>query len=255
MMRTPQRIGLVLGLVFGCMCPALHAAEAKAAEKTLAGKKAVEPPAAVPGGKEKAVTLDPKEEIAVIETALGSFKLRFYPDAAPKAVENFKGLAKKGYYNGVIFHRVIDGFMIQGGDPEGTGSGGQSIWGKPFGIETAPKYKFNRKGLLAMAKTSDPISQGSQFFITLGACTHLDGQYTIFGEVVSGMDLVEKIGKAKKGPQDRPVEPVAMKKVTLTTAGAAESGAPAPKAGEGKAAQKVEPKTEGKVAPKAEKKT
>jgi cyclophilin family peptidyl-prolyl cis-trans isomerase len=182
-------------------------------------------------------------EIAVMETNLGTIKLKFFPDAAPKAVENFKGLAKKGYYNGVTFHRVIDGFMLQGGDPTASGRGGESLWGKPFEDEFSPKYRFDRKGLLAMANAG-PRTNGSQFFITLGPTPHLNDRHTIFGEVISGMDVVEKIGKVKKGRNDKPLEPVVMKKVTIEpapkpddTKGDKTAPKPEPKAGE-KAAEK-----------------
>jgi peptidylprolyl isomerase len=153
-------------------------------------------------------------EIAVIETNKGTIKIKFFPDIAPKAVENFTSLAQKGYYNGVTFHRVIDGFMIQGGDPDGTGRGGKSVWGKPFADEFSPKYRFDRKGLLAMANAG-PGTNGSQFFITLAPTPHLNDKHTIFGEVVGGMDVVEKIGKVAKGPGDKPVEPVKMTKITF----------------------------------------
>ena len=165
-------------------------------------------------GKEKAMPTGSKGEMAVIETNLGTIKVKFFPDVAPKAVENFLGLASKGYYNGIIFHRVIDGFMIQGGDPTGTGGGGKSIWGREFEDEFSPKYRFDRKGLLAMANAG-PRTNGSQFFITLAPTPHLNNRHTIFGEVVSGMDVVEKIGKVKKGPGDRPLEDVKMVKVTV----------------------------------------
>jgi cyclophilin family peptidyl-prolyl cis-trans isomerase len=154
------------------------------------------------------------DEVAVMETNHGTIKLKFFPDAAPKAVENFKGLAKKGYYDGVTFHRVIDGFMIQGGDPRGTGTGGESLWGKPFEDEFSPKVRFDRKGLLAMANAG-PRTNGSQFFITLGPTPHLNDRHTIFGEVISGMDVVEKIGKVAKGRNDKPTEPVVMNKVNI----------------------------------------
>src|SRR6185295_8535359 len=114
------------------------------------------------------------------------------PKEAPKTVENFTRLAKKGYYNNLIFHRVIDGFMIQGGDPQGTGMGGESIWGKAFEDEFSEKLKFEKKGLLAMAN-SGPNTNGSQFFITLVPTPWLNGNHTIFGEVVSGYETVEKI--------------------------------------------------------------
>jgi cyclophilin family peptidyl-prolyl cis-trans isomerase len=165
-------------------------------------------------GKDKPMALGSKGELAVIETNLGTMKIKFFSDAAPKAVENFLGLAQKGYYNGLIFHRVIDRFMIQGGDPTGTGAGGESLWGKDFEDEFSPKYRFNKKGLLAMANRG-PRTNGSQFFITLVPTPHLNDKHTIFGEVVEGLDVVDKIGKVKTGAQDRPIDPVKMVKVIV----------------------------------------
>jgi len=181
-------------------------------------------------GKELPLPTGSKGEIAVMETNHGTIKIKFYADAAPKAVENFLGLAAKGYYNGVTFHRVIDGFMIQGGDPTGTGAGGKSLWGTEFEDEFSPNHRFERKGLLAMANRG-PRTNGSQFFITLGPTPHLNNRHTIFGEVTEGMDVVEKIAKVQKGPRDKPVEAVVMKKVTVEAAPAKPSD---PKAGDAK---------------------
>jgi cyclophilin family peptidyl-prolyl cis-trans isomerase len=160
-------------------------------------------------------------EIALMETNMGTVKIKFFPDVAPKAVENFKGLAAKGYYNSVTFHRVIDGFMIQGGDPTASGRGGQSLWGAPFEDEFSPKYRFDRKGLLAMANAG-PKTNGSQFFITLAPTPHLNDRHTIFGEVIEGMDVVEKIGKVQTSkPGDKPVSAVTITKLTIKPAPAA----------------------------------
>jgi cyclophilin family peptidyl-prolyl cis-trans isomerase len=123
-------------------------------------------------------------------------------------------LARTGKYDGVIFHRVIDGFMIQGGDPTGTGRGGQSIWGKPFEDEVKSGLSFARKGLLAMANAG-PNTNGSQFFITLAPTGWLDGRHTIFGEVEAGMEVVEAIGKSPTGPGDRPLEKVVIERCTV----------------------------------------
>lgn len=153
------------------------------------------------------------KNVVVMETSMGTIELLLFADKAPKTVENFLGLVNKGYYNGIIFHRVIDGFMIQGGDPTGTGTGGESIWKKPFEDEFHPSLKFDRKGLLAMAN-SGPNTNGSQFFITLVPTSWLNNRHTIFGEVIKGMDVVEAIGKvATKKPGDRPLTDVTMKKV------------------------------------------
>jgi len=147
-----------------------------------------------------------KEPIMVVlEMNKGNIEVMLYKDFAPKTVENFLGLVEKGYYNGIIFHRVIPEFMIQGGDPTGTGRGGTSIWGKPFEDEVTPSLKFDRKGILAMANAG-PGTNGSQFFITTAATPWLNMKHTIFGEVVKGYDVVEAIEKTKTGSGDRPVE-------------------------------------------------
>jgi peptidylprolyl isomerase len=140
---------------------------------------------------------------AVLETNQGVIELRLFPETAPKACENFAGLIEKGYYNGIIFHRVIPAFMLQGGDPTGTGSGGASIWGRNFEDECKPDVKFDRKGLLAMANAG-PGTNGSQFFITTAATPWLHMKHTIFGEVVKGYDVVEKIEKTETDMGDRP---------------------------------------------------
>jgi cyclophilin family peptidyl-prolyl cis-trans isomerase len=156
-----------------------------------------------------------KKEIAVIKTNMGTIELELFPKEAPKAVENFTKLANKGYYDGVTFHRVIDNFMIQGGDPTGTGRGGESIWGESFKDEISPNLKFDKAGILAMANAG-PNTNGSQFFITLAATPWLDGHYTIFGKVIEGMDVVKAIGKVKTTkPYDKPVKNVVMEKVTV----------------------------------------
>jgi peptidylprolyl isomerase len=142
----------------------------------------------------------------VFETNQGVIEIGLMPTIAPKACENFTKLVEKGYYNGTIFHRVIKGFMLQGGDPEGTGAGGSSIWGKPFEDEVSPKVKFDREGLLAMANRGSGTN-GSQFFITTGKPSHLNMKHTIFGEVLAGMDVVKKIDATPTSkPQNRPTE-------------------------------------------------
>jgi peptidylprolyl isomerase len=143
------------------------------------------------------------EEIVVLETNQGNIEIKLMPDVAPKTCENFIKLVEKGYYDGLIFHRVIKGFMIQGGDPTGTGSGGQSIWGKPFADEFDNKVKFDSPGILAMAN-SGPNTNGSQFFITTADTSWLNMHHTIFGKVVSGYDVVEKIERTKTGYGDKP---------------------------------------------------
>lgn len=144
---------------------------------------------------------------------MGVIELELFIKEAPKTVENFLGLAKKGYYNGIFFHRVIDNFMIQGGDPTGTGRGGESIWGSKFEDEINPKFKFDAAGILAMANAG-PNTNGSQFFITLVPTPWLDGKHTIFGKVVKGMDVVKSVGKVEvTKPGDKPKKDIVMKKV------------------------------------------
>ena len=145
-----------------------------------------------------------RTKVVTVETSQGTFELGLYPALAPKACENFMRLAEKKYYDGILFHRVIRDFMIQGGDPTASGRGGQSIWGKPFEDEVKQEVSFEKAGLLAMAN-SGPGTNGSQFFITLAPTPHLHMKHTIFGEVLSGFDVVKKIGDTKTGPDDRPV--------------------------------------------------
>ena len=150
-------------------------------------------------------TVDKKTgEIVVLKTNQGDITLKMFPKVAPLAVENFVTHAKDGYYDGLIFHRVIKGFMIQGGDPTGTGRGGESIWHKEFVNEYAPNVTFDRPFLLAMANHG-ANTNGSQFFITTVPTEFLNGGYTIFGEVVSGQDVVKKIENTKIGKADRPI--------------------------------------------------
>ena len=173
--------------------------------------------------KGKRKTMSQGKEIAVIETTLGTIEAELYPQDAPKTVENFVGLAGKKYFDGIIFHRVVPGFVIQGGDPTGTGTGGKSIWGKEFADELNPasvSYKEGYvKGVLAMANRG-PNTNTSQFFIMLANNTTLPKNYTIFGKVVKGIEVVDAIGKVQlkggMGPEaSKPVTPVIMKKVRI----------------------------------------
>lgn len=130
--------------------------------------------------------------LVVLETTQGNITLELFPKIAPKAVENFLTHIQNGYYNGLLFHRIIKGFMIQGGDPTGSGRGGKSIWNRAFQDEFAPNVTFNRKGILAMANAG-PNTNGSQFFITVAPTPWLNGRHTIFGEVKSGYENVRKL--------------------------------------------------------------
>ncbi len=144
--------------------------------------------------------------IVVFETNQGTIEIELWPDIAPKTCENMIGLIKKGYYDGLIFHRVIKNFMIQGGDPTGTGRAGESLWGGKFEDELTQSVKFDRKGLLAMANAG-PDTNGSQFFITTAPTPWLNMHHTIFGEVISGYETVTKIEQtpATSGT-DKPIE-------------------------------------------------
>ena len=142
---------------------------------------------------------------ATIKTNKGDMKFNLLSDAAPKAVENFVTHAKNGYYDGLIFHRVIKDFMIQGGAPTGSGCGGESIWGTPFEDECNPKVAFDKPGLLAMANAG-PGTNGSQFFITTVETPWLHMHHTIFGEVAEGYDVVKKIENSPTGFMDKPVK-------------------------------------------------
>ena len=159
------------------------------------------------------------EEITmvVIEMESGKeIKLELYPDVAPITVENFEKLVKQGFYDGTIFHRVIEGFMIQGGDPTGTGTGGPgwSIKGE-FAANGVKNDLKHTRGVISMARSMMPNSAGSQFFIMHEDAPHLDGQYAAFGKVIEGMDVVDEIAAVDVNFNDKPLVDQVMKKVTL----------------------------------------
>lgn len=187
------------------------------------------------------------EQVAVMHTSLGDIHLRLFPEQAPKAVENFVTHAQNGYYNGIVFHRVIEGFMIQGGDPTATGCGGESIWGKRFEDEFCVDL-HNLRGALSMANAG-PGTNGSQFFIVqaqevdpgliqqmsmlgdrgfpaetvenykaVGGTPWLDFKHTVFGQVYEGMDVVDAIANVKTGRGDKPVEDVIINSIEIATA-------------------------------------
>ena len=149
--------------------------------------------------------------IAVFETNHGTFEIELFEEKAPITVKNFIDLAEKGFYDGLIFHRVIDGFMIQGGDPNGMGTGGP---GYTIPDEFHKDLKHDSEGVLSMANAG-PNTGGSQFFITLAATPWLDGHHSVFGKVVKGMDVVREIGKVDTDFQDKPLAKVVMEKVTI----------------------------------------
>lgn len=152
-----------------------------------------------------------ENRIAVFETNLGNFKVELFEDKTPKTSGNFISLVEKGFYNGLTFHRVIDGFMIQGGDPKGDGTGGP---GYTIDDEFGEGLKHDSPGILSMANAG-PDTGGSQFFITLAPTPWLDGKHAIFGKVVEGMDVVSSIGKTQTDSRDRPVEPVVINRISL----------------------------------------
>lgn len=153
------------------------------------------------------VYLQAANPIAVLETTQGNIEIELRPDLAPIAVENFTTHIKNGYYDGIIFHRIIKQFMIQGGDPTGTGRGGESIWGKSFKDEFTSKAMFNRAGVLAMANAG-PNTNGSQFFITTVETPHLNGRHTIFGYVKDkkSFGIVKKLENVPTGYMDKPIQ-------------------------------------------------
>jgi cyclophilin family peptidyl-prolyl cis-trans isomerase len=149
--------------------------------------------------------------IAQVQTNQGAFSIELFEDKAPKTAQNFIDLAEKGFYDGIVFHRVISGFMIQGGCPSGTGTGGP---GYNIPDEFHPELKHTEAGILSMANAG-PNTGGSQFFVTLAATTWLDGKHAIFGKVVEGMDVIEAIGSTATGPGDRPMQEVVMESVKI----------------------------------------
>ena len=153
----------------------------------------------------------PARPKAIIETSKGRIVIELYKDEAPKTVENFVKLATKGFYNGILFHRVIPGFMVQSGDPTGTGMGGP---GYAFADEFAPSLHHDGPGVVSMAN-SGPNTNGSQFFITLAATPWLDGKHAICGHVVEGQEVVDRIAAAERNAQNRPLADIAMTQVTI----------------------------------------
>ncbi len=159
-------------------------------------------------------------EIGVIETNKGTIKIKFFPDIAPKHVENFKKLAGSGFYDGTTFHRIIPGFMIQGGDPNskdddrslhGTG-------GPDWSVDAEFNDTSHKRGIVSMARSQDPNSAGSQFFICVADSVFLDGQYTAWAEVIEGMDIADEIVSADRDTNDNPNERIEMSKVTVEEA-------------------------------------
>jgi len=156
---------------------------------------------------------------AILETTMGNIELTFFPEVAPGHVDNFRKLASDGFYDGTIFHRVIPGFMIQGGDPNSKSDDRSmhGMGGPDYTIKAEFNDKKHKRGIVSMARSQDPDSAGSQFFIVVQDSLFLDGQYTVFGEVVEGMDVADKIVNAKRDARDNPLERIEIKKVTVIT--------------------------------------
>ncbi|KZE69917.1 peptidylprolyl isomerase [Paenibacillus polymyxa] len=201
-------LAIMLVLVAGC--------GTKATDVEAASRTNTTTPAATKD-KSKAVS---HPIVTIVMNDGKKIKLELYPEVAPNTVNNFISLVQKGAYNGTIFHRVIPGFMIQGGDPQGNGTGGPgySIKGefKSNGFNNTLKHT---RGVLSMARSADLDSAGSQFFIMVADADYLDGQYAAFGKVTSGMDVVDAIVNSKRDSNDKPIKPATMKKVTVDTLG------------------------------------
>lgn len=200
MQKRPPSIILVLGVVAAIAifiglnqvispsAPGDHADEEKSQQTTQ--QKAEQPKPAKKDDKAESGKSKDKQPVVVIETNKGTIKVKLFTDEMPVTTANFEDLVKKGFYNGLKWHRVEPGFVIQGGDPLGTGMGGS---GKTIKLEINSKHKFDKAGMLGMARSQAPDSASSQFFITLGAAPHLDSGYACFGQVVEGMDVLPKI--------------------------------------------------------------
>lgn len=152
--------------------------------------------------------------IATVQTNMGTFEIELFARDVPRTAKNFAGLALKGYYDGIVFHRVIKDFMIQGGDPTGTGMGGESIYGAKFEDEFVPSLMHDSPGIVSMANAG-PNTNGSQFFITVVPTPWLNARHSVFGKVIKGMDVVNAISQVPTNNMDRPVDNVVMQKVTI----------------------------------------
>jgi peptidyl-prolyl cis-trans isomerase B (cyclophilin B) len=165
-------------------------------------------------------------EVAVIKTAVGEMVVEFWPDVAPKTVENFKKLAKSGFYDGTAFHRIVKGFMVQGGDPLTKDASKEAMWGTGdpgYKINAEFNSKSHQRGVLSMARSADPNSAGSQFFICLGDASFLDNKYTAFGKVIKGDDVLSKLGDAETtmsrgGEKSKPVQRQGVESVKIVAA-------------------------------------
>ena len=183
---------ILFALAAALLCGLAVSAEDKASNKT---------------DKKETPVSNTTNEVAVIKTVAGDMVIEFWPDVAPKTVENFKTLAKKGFYDGTAFHRIIKGFMVQGGDPLTKDETKQNRWGTGdpgYKIKAEFNERSHKRGVISMARSQDPDSAGSQFFICHGDPSFLDRQYTAFGKLIQGDDVLEKLATTKTGFQDRP---------------------------------------------------
>ena len=188
--RSMKRV--LFALAAALLCGLAVSAEDKAPTKT---------------DKKETPVSNTTNEVAVIKTVAGDMVIEFWPDVAPKTVENFKTLAKKGFYDGTAFHRIIKGFMVQGGDPLTKDDTKQNRWGTGdpgYKIKAEFNERSHKRGVISMARSQDPDSAGSQFFICHGDPSFLDRQYTAFGKLIQGDDVLEKLATTKVGSQDRP---------------------------------------------------
>jgi peptidyl-prolyl cis-trans isomerase B (cyclophilin B) len=212
-----KKFFLLMTLLCAVALLALPAAQAAPAAKKSAGKEK----------KKVATPRDYANTLATLQTDMGDITMKFFYDKAPHHVQNFVDLAASGFYDGTMFHRVIPGFMIQGGDPNTKkaedpmhpyGTGGNMVDGKEARLKAEFNDTSHKRGIVSMARANDPNSASSQFFIVVKDSTFLDNQYSAFGEVVSGMDVADKIAATPRGANDRPNTPVRIKKILLTQA-------------------------------------
>ncbi len=204
--------------------------ETMTTSSATATEATVSPAAPTTAAEEKKPMSQYENKVAELHTSAGEIDIRFFPDVAPNHVKNFIDLAEKGFYNGSKFHRIIPGFMIQGGDPN-TISGSPSTWGtggSGKNIDAEFNSVSHKRGIVSMARSNSPNSASSQFFIVTSDSTFLDNQYTVFGQVTKGMDVADKIVNAPKGEQDRPNNPTSIDKIVIRDAKPDERG-PAPK--------------------------
>lgn len=201
-------LGVFIAIMTGCAQQSSPPTNAPAASTNSASAT---PPATAPD----------TNEVGVITTSLGVMVVEFYPDVAPNHVANFKKLARAGFYDGTAFHRVIPGFMIQGGDPNTKDDSKKDTWGMGgpgYSIKAEFNSKHHARGILSMARSSDPDSAGSQFFICHADAGSLDGQYTVFGNLIKGFDVLDKIATTPTEPPDRPITRVSIISIKIVPA-------------------------------------